>query len=147
MTEGFGLVPGLLWSAFQDLDIIKSDLGLGRLVHFLALAYMVTQLGLARVLQGTAFGLEMQRLGRYGLPVFAAGSILSAAGEVIMTLAAVKTSASPHIVGMVFTLVGIIGLLALARYLEWKKTGSAAPRPGRAEPLGQFGMPSGRLPR
>jgi hypothetical protein len=147
MTEGFGLAPSLLWSAFNDLDIIKSDLGLGRLVHFLALAYVVSQLRLGDLLQRTAFGAEMRRLGRYGLPVFAVGSILSALGEVTMTLAAVKMSASPHIVGMVFTLLGIIGLLALARYLEWKRKGSAAPGPEQAEPSGQFGMPSGSLPR
>ncbi len=146
MTEGFGMAPGLLWNAFNDLDIIKSDLGLGRLVHFLALAYVVSQLRLGQVLQGTAFGAEMMRLGRNSLPVFAVGSVLSALGEITMTLAAVKSSASPHIVGMVFTLIGIIGLLALARYLEWKK-GIAAPREGRAGQLGHFGMPSGPLPR
>ncbi|GEO14256.1 OpgC family protein [Microvirga aerophila] len=146
MTEGFGLAHGLLWGAFNDLDIIKSDLGLGRLVHFLALAYVLTQLRLGQMVQGTIFGREMMRLGRYGLPVFAVGSILSALGEVIMTLAAVKSSASPHIVGMIFTLFGILGLLILARYLEWKKKGSIAPRPERAVELG-LASASGRFPR
>jgi hypothetical protein len=147
MTEGFGLVPGLLWSAFNDLDIIKSDLGLGRLIHFLALAYVVTQLRLGDLLQGTAFGTEMRRLGRNALPVFAVGSVLSAMGEVIMTLAAVKSSASPPVVGMVFTLLGILGLLALARYLEWKKKGSTALRQERAGQLGLAPVSSGQLPR
>jgi hypothetical protein len=147
MTEGFGLAPGLLWSAFNDLDIIKSDLGLGRLIHFFALAYVVTQLRLGQLLQGTAFGAEMMRLGRNALPVFAVGSILSAMGEVTMTLAAVKSSASPHVVGMVFTLLGILGLLALARYLEWKKKGSTALQQERAGQLGLFPVSSGQLPR
>jgi hypothetical protein len=71
-------------------DLIKSDLGLLRLLHFLALAYVVTQLRLGEALQGSTFGAEMARLGRNALPVFAVGSVLSALGEVTMTLAAVK---------------------------------------------------------
>jgi hypothetical protein len=146
MTNGFGLAPNLLWSAFVNVDIIKSDLGIGRLLHFLALAYVVTQLRLGQALQGTAFGAEMARLGRNALPVFAAGSILSAAGEVMMTLAAVKSSASPHVVGMVFTLFGIFALLGLARYLEWKKKGSTAPRLERAGQPGLVSVSPGQLP-
>ncbi|WP_445503214.1 OpgC family protein [Microvirga sp. G4-2] len=146
MTNAFGLAPNLLWSAFVNFDIIKSDLGLGRLLHFLALAYVVTQLRLGQALQGTAFGAEMMRLGRYSLPVFAIGSILSALGEVIMTLAAVKSSASPHIVGMVFTFLGILGLLLLARYLEWTKKGSTAPRQERVGKSGLVSVSSGQLP-
>jgi hypothetical protein len=147
MTNGFGLAPNLLWSAFVNVDIIKSDLGIGRLLHFLALAYVVTQLRLGQALQGTAFGAEMARLGRNALPVFTAGSILSAAGEVMMTLAAVKSSASPHVVGMVFTLFGIFALLGLARYLEWKKKGSTAPRLERAGQPGLVSVSPGQLPR
>ncbi|WP_134499686.1 OpgC family protein [Microvirga pakistanensis] len=147
MTEAFGQAPGLLWQAFQDLDIVKSDLGLGRVLHFLALAYVVTQLRLGYLLQGSWFGAEMMRLGRNGLPIFAVGSILSALGEVIMTLAAVKSSASPHLVGMVFTIFGILGLLALARYLEWNKKSSAVSRPERRGQAGHFAVSSEPLPR
>ena len=146
MTNAFGLAPNLLWSAFVNLDIIKSDLGIGRLLHFLALAYVVTQLHFGQALQKTAFGSEMMRLGRYSLPVFAVGSILSALGEVTMTLAAVKSSASPHIVGMVFTVFGILGLLLLARYLEWKKKGSTAPRREQIGKAGLVSVSSGQLP-
>ncbi|MBQ0819174.1 OpgC domain-containing protein [Microvirga terrae] len=147
MTNAFGLAPNLLWSAFVNIDIIKSDLGLGRLVHFLALAYVVTQLRFGEALQDTAFGVEMRRLGRNALPVFAVGSILSALGEVTMTLAAVKSSASPHVVGMVFTVFGILGLLLLARYLEWKKKGSPVPRQERTGEAGLLPAASGRLPQ
>ncbi len=147
MMNGFGLEPNLLWGAFNTLDLIKSDLGLGRVVHFLALAYVVTQLRLGQALQTTAIGAEMARLGRHSLPVFAFGSILSALGEVTMTLAAVKSSASPHVVGMVFTLFGILGLLLLARYLEWKKKGSTAPRQEQIGKSGLVSVSSGQLPR
>jgi hypothetical protein len=143
MTEAFGQAPGLLWKAFKDLDIVKSDLGLGRLVHFLALAYVVSQLRLGQ----SWFGAEMMRLGRNALPVFAIGSLLSAVGEVTMTLAAVKSSASPHLVGMIFTMLGILGLLALARYLEWDKNVSAAPRPGRSERVEHLGVSSEPVPQ
>jgi hypothetical protein len=87
------------------------------------------------------------RLGRNALPVFAVGSVLSALGEVTMTLAAVKSSASPHLVGMVFTLVGIFGLLALARYLEWKRNGAADRRRERTEPFGLLGASPGQSSR
>jgi hypothetical protein len=146
ITNAFGFAPNLLWSAFVNLDIIKSDLGIGRLLHFLALAYVVTQLHFGQALQKTAFGSEMMRLGRYSLPVFAVGSVLSALGEVTMTLAAVKSSASPHIVGMVFTVFGILGLLLLARYLEWKKKDSTAPRPEQIGKAGLVSVSSGQLP-
>ena len=147
MMNGFGLAPNLLWGAFNTVDLVKSDLGLGRLVHFLALVYVVTQLRLGQALETTAIGAEMARLGRYSLPVFAFGSILSALGEVTMTLAAVKSSASPHVVGMVFTLFGILGLHLLARYLEWKKKGSTAPRPEQIGKSGLVPVSSGQLPQ
>ncbi|MBB3021570.1 hypothetical protein FHR70_004671 [Microvirga lupini] len=147
MTDAFGLYPDLLWSAFVNVDLIKSDLGLGRMLHFLALAYVVTQLRMGQVLEKTTIGAEMARLGRNALPVFAVGSVLSAAGEVMMTLAAVKSSASPHVVGMVFTLFGILGLLGLARYLEWKKKGSTAPKLERAGQSGLVSVSPGQLPR
>jgi hypothetical protein len=147
MTDAFGLYPNLLWSTFVNFDLVKSDLGLGRMLHFLALAYVVTQIRVGQVLETTAFGAEMARLGRNALPVFAVGSVLSAAGEVMMTLAAVKSSASPHVVGMVFTLFGILALLGLARYLEWKKKGSTAPKLERAGQSGLVSVTPGQLPR
>jgi hypothetical protein len=147
MTDAFGWSPNLLWSAFVHFDLIKSDLGLLRLLHFLALAYVVTQLRLREALQGSTFGAEMARLGRNALPVFAVGSVLSALGEVTMTLAAVKSSASPHIVGMVFTFIGILALLILARYLEWKKKGSVVPRQERPAKPGLVSVSPGQFPR
>jgi hypothetical protein len=146
VTDAFGFGRNLHWSAFLNFDLTKSDLGVGRLLHFLALAYVLTQLRLGHALQGSVAGAEVMRLGRNALPVFAVGSILSALGEVTMTLAAVKSSASPHIVGMVFTLFGILGLLLLARYLEWKKKGSTAPRPERVGKSGLVSVSSGQLP-
>jgi len=145
VRDGFGLVPGLRDAVFAPLDLTKSDLGLGRLIHFLALAYFVTQLRVGTVLKRTIVGPDMMRLGRNGLVIFATGSLLSALGQVIMTLTAVKSSASPQIIGMVFTIVGIFGLLALARYLEWNKLSSAHLQKGGAENLGLSSASTGRL--
>src|SRR5579872_6696782 len=41
VTEGVGLAPGLRDSATAHLDVAKQDLGLARLVHFVALAYLI----------------------------------------------------------------------------------------------------------
>lgn len=136
MTNALGLVPDLFDQTFNYLDLTKQDLGVGRLVHFLALAYVVSELRLARILKPTIVAPDLMRLGRNGLPIFAVGSLLSALGQVIMTLTAVKSSASPHLIGMIFTILGVFGLFALARYLEWNKPKSAGSQKGRAERLG-----------
>jgi len=135
-TAGFGLFPHLPETAHALFDLTKHDLGLGRIVHFLALAYVLTQFPVGDVLKRTFVGPDLKRLGRNALMIFAAGSLLSALGQVTMTLAAVKSSASPQMIGMVFTIIGIIGLLALARYLEWNKLNVAAPPKGMAKDLG-----------
>jgi hypothetical protein len=129
VTDGFMLAPGLWDAARFALDADKSNLGLVRLVHFVALAYFLSQVPLGAALSRTAVGEELCRLGRNGLAVFAVGSFLSAVGEVIMTLSELRYSTSLSSIGMVFTLVGLVGLSLLARYLEWDKAISGQ-RPG-----------------
>ncbi|MBF9233302.1 OpgC family protein [Microvirga alba] len=136
MTECFGLVPDLREMVFEHLDLGKQDLGIFRLVHFLALAYLLVQLRVGEALESTFIGPELIRLGRNGLAIFGVGSLLSALGQVIMTLTAVKSSASPQMIGMVFTVLGVFGLLALARYLEWNKLNPAGSQKGQAKGLG-----------
>ncbi|WP_457089554.1 OpgC family protein [Microvirga sp. P5_D2] len=143
-TAGFGLLPWLPDAARPLFDLDKHNLGLGRILHFLALAYVLAQFGIGRVFKRTIVGPDLMRLGRNALTIFASGSLLSAAGQVIMTLAAVKSSASPQIIGMVFTVLGIIGLLALARYLEWNKENLAARQKEQAKGLG-LSASAGRL--
>jgi len=135
-TAGFGFLPEFPQTAHALFDLTKHDLGLGRLLHFLALAYVLTQFCVGDILKRTFIGPDLIRLGQNSLVIFAAGSLLSALGQVIMTLAAVKTSASPHTIGMVFTVAGVVGLIVLARYLEWNKLNLAGPRKGQAKRLG-----------
>lgn len=143
-TSGFGLVPWLWDSARPLFDLDKHNLGVGRILHFLALAYVLSQFSIGDVFKRTVIGPDLMRLGRNALTIFSVGSLLSAAGQVIMTLAAVKSSASPQFIGMVFTILGIIGLLALARYLEWNKENLAARQKGQAKGLG-LSASAGRL--
>ena len=80
-TSAAGLAPGLRDAASAHLDLAKQDLGLARVAHFAALAYLAAVApGLTRVVEGTV-GRAVQSLGRNGLAVFAAGSVLSALGQ------------------------------------------------------------------
>src|SRR5947199_3776379 len=86
-TEAFGYASGL-WEHVHDmLDCGKTDLGFARLVHFLALAYIVYHSGLTGLMRRTRAFLPLCLMGRYGLPVFATGIVLSAMGEVVETRA------------------------------------------------------------
>src|SRR6266576_3956431 len=83
-TDAFGYALGL-WQHVRDVLDFKTDLGLARLVHFLALAYVVYHSGLTGLMRRTRAFLPLCLIGRYGLPVFATGIVLSAMGEVIET--------------------------------------------------------------
>ena len=77
VTNEGGLAPGLRDTATAHLDVAKQDLGLARLIHFVALAYLVATAPrlvrfIAPVIRG-GFGNAVQSLGRNSLPVFAAG--------------------------------------------------------------------------
>ena len=77
--------PGLWQNVCDVLDCGKTDLGFARLVHFLALAYIVYHSGLTGLMRRTRAFLPLCLIGRYGLPVFATGTVLSAMGEVVET--------------------------------------------------------------
>jgi hypothetical protein len=157
VTEGFGLAAGLRDWVFARLDLAKGDLGLVRLLHFLALAYLVASLRLGSSFAATRPGAELRRLGRNGLAVFAVGSLLSALGQTVVALAAVKASPSPQLLGMLFTLLGIAALAALGHYLEWNRSDARAsgagsssqrssPRSPRSRPIPIAGSPSASSP-
>src|SRR6516164_5655677 len=84
-TDAFGYSSGL-WQDLRDvLDCGKTDLGCARLVHFLALAYVVYHSGLTGPMRRTRAFLPLCLMGRYGLPVFATGTVLSAMSELVET--------------------------------------------------------------
>jgi len=135
-TSAAGLAPGFRDAASAHLDLAKQDLGLARLVHFAALAYLAAVWpAFARLVDGAA-GRAVQSLGRHGLAVFAAGSLLSAAGQAVLGAFAPHVSVRvEHLVGLAYTLAGIAALFALTRWIECRNSpvlpalGSAASQP------------------
>ena len=128
VTNEGGLAPGLRDTATAHLDVAKQDLGLARLTHFIALAYLIamatTAFGrfIAPVVRG-AFGSAVQSLGRNSLPVFAAGSILSAGGQAALAATSAHASAGiEQFVGLAYTIVSIAALFAVAHWIECRKT-------------------------
>jgi len=72
-----------LWDAASELfDLGKTDLGLARLMHFLALIYLLQGLGVSRLLAGAPVYKPLCLIGSHSLPVFATGSVLSALGQI-----------------------------------------------------------------
>jgi hypothetical protein len=138
-TSGAGLAPGLRDAASAHLDLAKQDLGLARLGHFVALAYLVAIApGLRRMIGGPV-GRAVQSLGRNSLTIFAAGSLVAAGGQAALGAAAPYTSEGVvHLAGLAYTLAGIAALFATARWIEYRNTSappggadfrSAAPQP------------------
>jgi hypothetical protein len=138
-TSGAGLAPGLREAASAHLDLAKQDLGVARLAHFVALAYLIAIApGLTRMIDGR-IGRAVQSLGRNSLTIFAAGSLVAAAGQAAMGAAAPYTSEGiVHLAGLTYTLAGIAALFAIARWIETRETSapsggahfhSAAPQP------------------
>jgi hypothetical protein len=118
-TDAFGYASGL-WQDVRDvLDCGKTDLGFARLVHFLALAYIVYHSGLTGLMWRTRAFLPLCLIGRYGLPVFATGTVLSAVGEVVET----RSEAFSHEVafGAAMVVAGIFMHYLVARGLAaWR---------------------------
>src|SRR5262249_49246623 len=105
-TDAFGYASGLWQNAHDVLDCGKTDLGFARLVHFLALAYVVYHSGLTGLLRRTRAFPPLCLIGRYGLPVFATGTVLSAVGEVVET----RSEALSHQLAFGTTIV-VVGIL------------------------------------
>jgi hypothetical protein len=84
VTDGFGLRPGLAEAAKRWLDIDKTDLGLVRLGHFLALSCLVYGLGRGGWLRGFALYEALAVIGRHSLLIFALLSLLAAVGQVLI---------------------------------------------------------------
>jgi hypothetical protein len=93
-------------------------------VHFLALGYVVYHSGLTGLMRRTRAFLPLCLMGRYGLPVFATGILLSAMGEVIET----RSEAFTHqvAVGAAIVAGGILLHYLVARGLAAWRDGRRA---------------------
>ena len=126
-TNAAGVAPGLRDAAFARLDLAKQDLGLARLVHFAALAYLIAVAPQVapqmKRLVDSAAGQAVQRLGRNGLTTFAAGSVISALGQAALGAAQPYSSDDVEkLAGFGYTLAGIAALCVLARWIECRTT-------------------------
>ena len=153
VTNEGGLAPGLRDTATAHLDVAKQDLGLARLIHFVALAYLIataTAFGrfIAPVVRG-AFGKAVQSLGRNSLPVFAAGSLMSACGQAALAAASPHASAGiERFAGLAYTVASIAALFAVAHWIECRtarlNAASLVAQPTRSR--GWRGVPASSSP-
>nr|WP_277614147.1 OpgC domain-containing protein [Kaistia nematophila] len=113
-------------AANGHLDTDKSMLGLTRLSHFLALAYLVYALRLSALCRRLPVFAPLATIGRHGLLIFALLSVLSALGQVLVST--VRSSAWFD-----------IGFLGGGLLLLWfvAHLADAARPPRRARPLAQ----------
>src|SRR4029077_16792532 len=129
-TDAFGYASGL-WLGVRDvLDCGKTDLGFARLVHFLALAYIVYYSGLTGLMRRTRAFLPLCLIGRYGLPVFATGTVLSVMGEVVETRS--ETFSHEVAFGAAMVVGGILMQYLVAHALAaWRDKSRAQQREAR----------------
>ena len=94
----------------------KTVLALPRLLHALALAYVLSSIPLVRKIAESPYAAPLTLLGRNGLPVFAAGSVLD------MLIQAIKAwlGTDPLSDGVLFA-AGLLLLLGLAAVLDRMK--------------------------
>jgi hypothetical protein len=124
-TNGFRLMPGLWIEARAFIDPTKTDLGLARLVHFLALAYVIAHSGVTQMIRSTPVFAPLALMGRYSLPVFATGTVLTAIGEVIVETRA-EDFAHPLMLGGGIVAGGIVLHYLVARLLAARRAAPVA---------------------
>ena len=117
---------GLRAAVFAHLDLDKHDLGIMRLAHFLALAYVMSSVAVVEPwatrtsrIVGTRVGQSFQGMGRNSLLFFALGSVASAGGRSLMAAAhSMGGHLSVHLIGLVYTAAAVIGMFAVANRMR-----------------------------
>jgi hypothetical protein len=113
VSNGLGLIPGLLHAAGEYLDWDKTQLGAVRIVDFLALAYVISFSGVTMRLRDTRLYPAASLLGRHALPVYCVGSVLSAVGQILN-----ETWMASPVLDVLFVALGLKGLHSVAEMLE-----------------------------
>ena len=118
---------GLRAAVLAHLDLDKPDLGVMRLAHFLALAYVMSSVAVVEPwathtsrIVGSRIGQSFQGMGRNSLLFFALGSVASAGGRSLMA-AAYSLGApylSTHLIGLVYTAAAVVGMFAVANRMD-----------------------------
>ena len=125
VTNGFSFVPGLQdWTrAWADID--KTNLGLGRLVHFLCVVYLIHAFRVVDRMRRLSVFDPLCLIGRGGLWIFSLLSLLAAVGQVSMCLLGHRL---PLQVAMISG--GLVVLLSAARHLQMTRAISRSGEPG-----------------
>jgi hypothetical protein len=108
-----GFSPEVATAADPHLDRGKTDLGIIRIIDFLALAYAIHGSGVVARLKKTAIFSATSLLGRHSLAIFSAGSLLSVGGQILNA----AVSSSPYL-DIVFVVAGLWTLHKIASLLE-----------------------------
>ena len=128
VSDGCSLWPGLEDQVRTWAHLDKTTLGFGRLMHFLALAYLVYGLRLAEWMRGSPAFEPLCAIGRHGIWMFCALSLMAAGGQVVIQYAGHTVYTDVLMVGG-----GLLTLATLARYLDARRNAAAlllaAPRP------------------
>jgi hypothetical protein len=99
---------------------------MARLVHFLALVYVISHSGITQLLRPTPVFAPLALIGRYSLPVFASGCVLTIIGEIIVETRA-DDYAYPLTLGAFLVAGGIVLHYLVARLLAWRRTAQLRP--------------------
>ena len=122
VTNGFGHHPGLYDATRTWADLDKTTLGVGRLVHFAALAYLMHVFRVADRVRGTPLFGPLCTIGRNGMWAFGALSLLAAVGQVVIRLAGPS-----FLTDGVMMLAGLLALYAVAQMTEDRRQTSRPP--------------------
>ena len=118
---------GLKATALAYLDLDKYNLGLMRLAHFLALAYIISTIAiiqpwattLSRIV-GSPIGQSFQGMGRNSLLFFALGSVASTGGRSLM--AAAKSLGAAHlflhVIVLAYTAMAVVGMFLVVNRMN-----------------------------
>lgn len=124
-----------LWGTFEGLPLPylvgeynKTFLTLPRLLHVLALAYVFIAFPVFSRITRLSHDNPLAVLGRHGLPVFVAGTVLSMVAQVAGHI--VET---PFLIDTIVLSIGIALQFALAYYLEWESNVLKSARPKAVE--------------
>jgi hypothetical protein len=113
VSNAAGVVPGLVDRVGAFLDWSKTDLGVVRIIAFLALAYSIYCSQLTLKLKPMSIYPAFSLLGRNALPVFCLGSLLSALGQILN-----ETWMSSPAFDVIYVAAGLLILFASAKALE-----------------------------
>ena len=111
-TDGLGAWPGLGGAVRPFLDLDKTMLGLGRMVHSLSLACCVYSLGVAKLLQGAWLYKPLCLIGQNGLTMFGLASLLSVIGQVLA-----QTYGHPPLMDAGIILGGLAMMVGASRFM------------------------------